>query len=97
MENNYILSLLIWLPVLGMVAIAFIPREKENSIKIAAAITTGVQFILTLILWNGFDLQNGGMQKNEMYNWIPSFNISYHLGVDGLSCLLYTSPSPRDV
>ena len=63
----------------------FIPREKENSIKIAAAITTGVQFILTLILWNGFDLQNGGMQKNEMYNWIPSFNISYHLGVDGLS------------
>ena len=85
MENNYILSLLIWLPVLGMVAIAFIPREKENSIKIAAAITTGDQFILTLILWNGFDLQNGGMQKNEMYNWIPSFNISYHLGVDGLS------------
>ena len=85
MENNYILSLLIWLPVLGMVAIAFIPREKEDSIKIAAAITTGVQFILTLILWNGFDLQNGGMQKNEMYNWIPSFNISYHLGVDGLS------------
>ena len=85
MENNYILSLLIWLPVLGMAAIAFIPREKENSIKIAAAITTGVQFILTLILWNGFDLQNGGMQKNEMYNWIPSFNISYHLGVDGLS------------
>ena len=85
MENNYILSLLIWLPVFGMVAIAFIPREKENSIKIAAAITTGVQFILTLILWNGFDLQNGGMQKNEMYNWIPSFNISYHLGVDGLS------------
>ena len=85
MENNYILSLLIWLPVLGMVAIAFIPREKENSIKIAAAITTGVQFILTLVLWNSFDLQNGGMQKNEMYNWIPSFNISYHLGVDGLS------------
>ena len=85
MENNYILSLLIWLPVLGMVAIAFIPREKENSIKIAAAITTGFQFIITLILWNGFDLQNGGMQKNEMYNWIPSFNISYHLGVDGLS------------
>ena len=85
MENNYILSLLIWLPVLGMVAIAFIPREKENSIKTAAAITTGAQFILTLVLWNSFDLQNGGMQKNEMYNWIPSFNISYHLGVDGLS------------
>ena len=41
---EYILSWLIWLPVVGMVAIAFIPREKEDLIKQAAAVTTGVQF-----------------------------------------------------
>ena len=39
MEN--ILSILIWLPVVGMVAIAFIPREKEELIRITAAATTG--------------------------------------------------------
>ena len=46
MEN--ILSILIWLPVVGMVAIAFIPREKEELIRITAAVTTGIQFLFTL-------------------------------------------------
>ena len=82
---EYILSWLIWLPVVGMVAIAFIPREKEDLIKQAAAVTTGVQFFLTLVLWNNFDSQDGSMQFKEWAEWIPSFNISYHLGVDGLS------------
>ena len=82
---EHILSLLIWLPVMGMVAIAFIPREKEDLIRAAAAVTTGVQFLLTLLLWNDFDTDNGAMQFKEWAEWIPSFNIAYHLGVDGLS------------
>ena len=82
---EHILSLLIWLPIMGMVAIAFIPREKEDLIRTTAAVTTGVQFLLTLILWNDFDSQDGSMQFKEWAEWIPSFNIAYHLGVDGLS------------
>ena len=83
MEN--ILSILIWLPVVGMVAIAFIPREKEELIRITAAVTTGIQFLFTLFLWGDFDSKNGSMQFREWAEWIPSFNIAYHLGVDGLS------------
>ncbi len=83
MEN--ILSWLIWLPVVGMVVIAFIPRDKEETIKIIAGATTGFQFLLTLVLWNNFDSANGKMQFNEYAEWIPSFNIAYILGVDGLS------------
>ena len=84
MEYN-ILSWLIWLPIIGMVAIAFIPRDNENLIKNVSAVTTGVQFILTLVLWNKFDSNIGAIQFKEKYNWIPSFNIEYFLGVDGLS------------
>ncbi|MBL50610.1 MAG: oxidoreductase [Candidatus Marinimicrobia bacterium] len=80
-----ILSWLIWLPVVGMVAIAFIPRDKEDVIKITAAVTTGLQFFLTLVLWNNFDVGNGEMQFMERAEWIPSFNIAYILGIDGLS------------
>ena len=83
MEN--ILSWLIWLPIIGMVAIAFIPREKEDVIKITAAATTGLQFLLTLVLWKNFDSGSGAMQFMERAEWIPSFNIAYILGVDGLS------------
>jgi NADH-quinone oxidoreductase subunit M len=82
---EHILSWLIWLPIIGMVAIAFIPRDKEDVIKITAAVTTGLQFLLTLVLWNNFDTGNGGMQFMERAEWIPSFNIAYILGVDGLS------------
>ena len=83
MEN--ILSWLIWLPIIGMVAIAFIPRDKEDVIKITAAVATGLQFLLTLVLWQNYDAGNGSMQFMERAEWIPSFNITYILGVDGLS------------
>ena len=84
MEYN-ILSWLIWLPIIGIAAIAFIPRDKENLIKTISAVITGGQFLLTLVLWNNFDASNGLIQFEEKYEWIPSFNIEYFLGVDGLS------------
>ena len=83
MEN--ILNWIIWFPIIGMVAIAFIPRDKENVIKITAAVSTGLQFLLTLVLWQNYDAGNGSMQFMVRAEWIPSFNISYILGVDGLS------------
>ena len=83
MEN--ILSLLIWLPIVGMGVIAFVPRDKNDLIRIIAAITTGLQFILTIVLWSDFDKSTGTMQFIERLEWIPSLNIAYILGVDGLS------------
>ena len=83
MEN--ILNWIIWFPIIGMVAIAFIPRDKENVIKITAAVATGFQFLLTLVLWQNYDAGDGGMQFMVRAEWIPSFNITYILGVDGLS------------
>ena len=41
MDN--ILSWIIWIPIIGMVAIAFIPRDKKDLIKQIAAVTTGIQ------------------------------------------------------
>jgi NADH-quinone oxidoreductase subunit M len=83
MEN--ILNWIIWFPIIGMVAIAFIPRDKDNVIKITAAVATGLQFLLTLVLWQNYNAGDGGMQFMVRAEWIPSFNITYILGVDGLS------------
>ena len=83
MDN--ILSLLIWLPILGAIVVAFIPRDKEGIIRYTAAGFTGVQFIIAILLWRKFEPGNGSMQFMERLEWIPSLNISYILGVDGLS------------
>ena len=83
MDN--ILSLLIWLPIFGAIVVAFIPRDKEDIIRYTSAGFTGVQFIIAILLWRKFEPGNGAMQFMERYEWIPSLNISYILGVDGLS------------
>ncbi len=83
--ESQILSWLIWLPVIGMMAILLIPNRLTNTIKITAAIATGLQLTLAVVLWFSFDRSSGTFQFMEYHQWIPSFNIFYSLGVDGLS------------
>ena len=80
-----ILSWIIWLPVIGMLVISLIPRDNSKIIKQIAAITSGIQLLLATYLWQVFDSSMGEMQFMERVEWIPSFNITYILGVDGLS------------
>ena len=82
---DHLLSWIIWLPVIGMGVIAFIPRDKSNLIKQIAALVSGIQLLLAIYLWSVFDASNGNLQFMERAEWIPSFNITYILGVDGLS------------
>ena len=80
-----ILSWIIWLPVIGMLVISLIPRDNSKIIKQIAAFTSGIQLLLATYLWQVFDSSIGEMQFMERVEWIPSFNITYILGVDGLS------------
>ena len=82
---NHLLSWIIWLPVIGIVVVVIIPRDKGTLIKQVSAVVTGVQLVLTIYLWRIYDGANGTFQFMESAEWIPSFNISYMLGVDGLS------------
>jgi len=80
-----ILSCLIWIPVIGAFLITLVPKNRSNFIKWIAAFFTGVQLFLAFILWFNFDNNTQGFQFMEKTPWIPSFNITYMLGVDGLS------------
>ena len=80
-----ILSWLIWVPVVGAVVIVALPRDKADVIKWVAAAFTGLQLIIAAVLWMNFDKDFVGFQFMEKAAWIPSFNITYMLGVDGLS------------
>ena len=82
---DYLLSWIIWLPVIGIVAIVLIPRDKTELIKQVSAVALGLQLALALYLWRVFDASVGTFQFMERAEWIPSFNITYILGVDGLS------------
>ena len=80
-----ILSWLIWTPVIGAILIVILPKNKIHLIKWVAVLFTGIQLLLSILLWFNFDNNTQGFQFMEKSPWIPSFNITYMLGVDGLS------------
>jgi NADH-quinone oxidoreductase subunit M len=83
----HLVSLLVFLPVLGAALVALVPRANEGLQKTLGLATSGITFVLSLLLVSGFrDLAT--MQFVERRPWIPAWGISYHVGVDGLSLWL---------
>lgn len=87
MHESNLLSLIIFLPLLGAAVIGFAPRNDEWTRRIALAFTLLV-FVVSLSLWFLFDTSTHEMQFVTRVSWIPAFNINYAAGVDGISVLL---------
>jgi NADH-quinone oxidoreductase subunit M len=89
MLTQNLLSLAVWLPILGGVAVlatgsdARAPLARALSLLVALA-----TFVVTIPLYTGFNPHTAAMQFVELRDWIPAFNVHYHLGVDGISLLL---------
>ncbi|RWC00572.1 NADH-quinone oxidoreductase subunit M [Mesorhizobium sp.] len=84
-----ILSLVTFLPLVGVLFILLINDHSENArrnIRAIALWTTGITFIISLFIWTGFDNAEPGFQFVEKFAWLDS-GISYHMGVDGISML----------
>lgn len=87
--NQFLLSLLIWLPILG--AIALLVTEKGSNpykLKMMALSLSIVCFVLSVMLYLQYDPTVPSMQFREIWDWIPFLGIQYDLGVDGISVLL---------
>ncbi len=88
MSNYPLLSLAIWTPIFfGFFVLAIGSERNAPLARMLALIGAVAGLLVTIPLWTGFDVANGGMQFVELKSWIPRFNINYHLGVDGISML----------
>lgn len=89
MTQGHLLSLITFLPLLGVVLLFLVPLgggDKANTrMRLLALGTSCATFVLSLLLFTGFDPALEGFQFVEKETWIPSFGISYHRGVDGIS------------
>ena len=47
-----------------------------------------VEFLVSLPLWFDFNSQTAAMQFVERREWLPTYGISYYVGIDGFSLLL---------
>ncbi|MFN3785915.1 MAG: NuoM family protein, partial [Thiothrix sp.] len=83
MQDLPILSLLIWLPIVGGMGVLIVDdRSGARQFALGIALLT---FVLSLPLYIGFNAATAAMQFEELVPWIEAFNINYHLGVDGIS------------
>jgi NADH-quinone oxidoreductase subunit M len=86
--KSSLLSLLIWLPIIGGGLTLFFSDKNATQAKWFALLVALLTLGLGVPLYTGFDLTSPGMQFLETHEWIPSFGIFYNLGVDGISIAL---------
>ncbi len=98
MDNSYaaLLTLVVFLPALGALVLAFFPKDRPEGMRLFALAVSAVVFVLTVVLaWptpaggsaamTGFSIGKAGMQQMFSVPWITSFNIFYFMGMDGIS------------
>lgn len=94
-----ILSLITFLPVLGMLIIFAIPGGKSKIIKIVTLVITGIQVILAAALIANYNYNLGGIFDQasfqfvekwrwidiDSFSWLGKIKVDYFLGADGIS------------
>lgn len=87
-DHNYLLTVLTFFPLLGTFALLLLSGDDHVWIRRLTLVTSVVEFAISLFLLRGFDLAAPSYQFEEVYTWIPSLHIHYHMGVDGISLFL---------
>ncbi len=86
--NTPLLTYVTFLPLLGVLAILFLPQKSEEGksvIRWTAFVVSILVFVASLRIYFGFDPGKAGFQFIEHHPWISSYGISYFVGIDGLS------------
>ncbi|MFL6691217.1 MAG: NADH-quinone oxidoreductase subunit M [Alphaproteobacteria bacterium] len=89
MHHLPLLSIVTFLPLIGVLLILVLPGEGERLAKNArwiALITTIIDLAVSVVIWAGFNGSSAAFQFEERANWL-GFGISYRMGVDGISVL----------
>src|ERR1700752_4514590 len=82
MEN--VLTYMTFVPVAGAAIVLALPNNAKL-IRWVSAAATVPPLLMAIWLFKNFDRAKAGFQFIEDYTWIPSYNISYTMGIDGLS------------
>ncbi len=82
---EHILTYMTFIPIAGALVVLCLPSAAHNLIRWTAAVATVPPLLLAIWLFVNFDRSQAVFQFVEHYEWIPSFNIEYFVGVDGIS------------
>ena len=84
-----LVSLVIFLPALGALAVLFMP--SVSAVRWVSLAVTSLACVLSMGFWIGVDPAVStatAPQMQELFGWLPGVDVNYHVGVDGLNVLL---------
>src|SRR5205823_330810 len=87
--ESHLLTLVTFLPVLGALLIALLPRGEGGQHKGIAFLFSLFTFVLSIPLWTGFRGAAGRYAFEQKTEWAPALGFSYHVGLDGVALLLF--------
>lgn len=99
MEGFPVLSLVTFLPVIGMIVVLLLKKEQVQIIRYTTLLITGLQVVLAVFLLSHFNYNAPGVFQQSSYqfvekfkwievagvSWLGTIKVDYFLGVDGLS------------
>ncbi len=80
-----LLSLVIWTPIIGGILVLMAGDKMPDGARRLALFFSVLTFLISIPLFVHFDRGTHEMQFVELLPWISTFNVNYHLGVDGIS------------
>ncbi len=83
-----ILSLIVFVPLLGAIVLLFLNRKSQTLLRTVALITMLIDFAAGVVMYSWFDPTLADMQLVESHMWVPSWGIAYKIGIDGISLFL---------
>jgi NADH-quinone oxidoreductase subunit M len=83
------ITLAVFLPTVGALVIAFMPRDRDRTIRALGIVFTGAALLVGIIMLFGFDFHRQGLQFELNASWISAIQARYHVGVDGISLPLF--------
>ncbi len=88
--EDWAISIATFLPLLGAVVIALVPREKDRLVRGLGIVFTAAAMLVALALALDFDYGSGAALQFEVNTrWIPAIDARYHVGIDGISLPLW--------
>ncbi|NIM92830.1 MAG: NADH-quinone oxidoreductase subunit M [Anaerolineales bacterium] len=88
--DSMILTLVTFFPILGLILVLILPKDRKNAIRWTALITSLITFVISLVMLSMYKPDNPDLQMVIRESWfsVGEWTIEYHMGVDGLSILL---------
>lgn len=88
MSDAFILNVMLFLPLGGIALMVAIPSARASYARHVAFWVMFVQLLMGGVLYSHFDGSVAGLQAATCLPWIPSWGVSYHIGLDGFNLLL---------